>query len=104
MDRFEERMSKVESAVAAIQQQVEFSSKNVDSLCEIVGDMREYVAASKEMIKSLERYQEENKRDHDRIFGRLDVLNGWRNKLLGALALVLIATPIACGVTLHFSG
>ena len=38
-----------------------------------------------------------NEKDHATIIIRLDSLNGWRNKILGVMALMGVAAPLALG-------
>jgi len=45
---------------------------------------------------------ERNDKAHDAIFERLDKLNGWRNRMLGALALVAVVAPSAVAAVAWF--
>jgi len=42
-----------------------------------------------------------NDKAHDAIFGRLDKLNGWRNKLLGMAILTAFGAPLAVALILR---
>ncbi|MCJ7676828.1 MAG: hypothetical protein MUO35_03810 [Anaerolineales bacterium] len=44
---------------------------------------------------------ERNDKAHEAVFGRLDRLNGWRNKLLGMAILAAFVSPLAIALILR---
>lgn len=72
-------------------------------LNELITEFRVHNAVAQHIDERLDEYCKKNDADHQEIFRRLDVLNGWRNKLTGVLAFLAVMTPVGAAIYVAYA-